>query len=1253
MKNYCVRNTRILHFEKYLAHEEENTPSKNDPERKTKHSKDREYRSFFSLGYYDQLSYVRCAGDVAFDYRHCFLLKYPYQENRRQMITDQVLTLNDTEESIGKNDPFEYRGSREMPFLGIVLVTVSGDAANQKCTGKIYEKLVFSLQKECKKFFEEFDAKNYHYKFFYTPNCADLCISIRTAKLDYIYRLKQHLSGLRLSVSSECHGVFHAISYTVTEPSQTVWNPSIVDQNKEIGIEMRLSGPGNKVEKIKQCLQNPEKSATVPQGDIPSEIYGITGAGQYAMEVDFETFAKIYPFLGMIKLDNPEPVNFHELTELQKCFNEQNLECSYMRAKYEPTILKEEMGSLEWEPLNRWIVSEYKEKIQNLKKQVFASSLSLEGMIREKEMMLKELFYTYNDFWYRPCSWWKGVWFYAQLECMIDGIYTQTELIKKYVNKTGNAKTLKGDTSELENYAESLAIKLGGDITLAVSAVNNFNRLLQSINQYVLNVPNYEIQTKVNVEKYLMAYTAYLLAISSTYRRQVEPEKRVVPFIALDLSIGGIKAASLFSMRESIADEGELIESPEICFVIRFPNYQWLANIYHALPMITHEISHNFRYMVRSKRNAFAGKYILYRLSSRLLDQIMETANGDRTLYYGELEHYLFRHINESLEESFEDSPYMRKDVRFQDIGEYVGIFFAKKIGVSDEKGRQHKRWELIARKTRELVQVTDIVYIRAKDLMLRETVDPDAFTPKSLMDCFAIYTNVIVDILNTEKEKRQACCQEWRDAIKHVLKPREMDSDMREVLENVSKFLDAFEETEQIAPADIWGIVRVALKTWKRNNPVVADVYKDDENFRKIFDGLCEADSLPEMKICLPREEISNIEISDRMACYEKLNCIRQCAGSIMTNMNGGSTMQLCDEDLDMTQLAKDLYSRLHNDYIHRLENRHGEKNLWLTFKAEQRWLNSAGIVNSNEKQFVKFFERAAAEITEEEIRAIVADQSSLYEEIFADMGMCKAFGFNSYGYFMYMIHIFMKERDVPKTPKNDLTRDRVTILLISIYGDEIGMDKKWKCNLMDSRFMKYLNAYWQDLQGHLQQSKATKSDAMKHLLECNDFYSVDSKIICKVLSERNDAEHGLKRQEKKQLEILRWMRRIYDEMNLENWRIDDCKKELILHIRESEKGMQRKADSRLKKTWIELCQEDESVQDIGNYYNNYNYSQILQGRKEGRLLKYQNKFITKNYARMFDCIHQIRCRMQPGQEQKILDLLFEYDFTTEGGQV
>lgn len=209
----------------------------------------------------------------------------------------------------------------------------------------------------------------------------------------------------------------------------------------------------------------------------------------------------------------------------------------------------------------------------------------------------------------------------------------------------------------------------------------------------------------------------------------------------------------------------------------------------------------------------------------------------------------------------------------------------------------------------------------------------------------------------------------------------------MHEVLENISRFLDAFQKSEQIEPTDIWGIVPMTLKNWKKHNRAVADVYKDDENFRKIFDGICEADSLPEMKICLPGEEISNIEVSDRVACYEKLNCIRQYAGNIMTNMKGDSTTQLRDEDLLVTQFAKNLYDRLHGDYIQRLKKRHSEENLWLTFKAEQTWLTSAGIVSSDEKQFVKFFERAAAGITEAEVKTIDADQSSLYEEIFADI--------------------------------------------------------------------------------------------------------------------------------------------------------------------------------------------------------------------------------------------------------------------------
>ena len=125
MGKYFTKNMRILHFEKYLPCKEQQT-GMNQGDRQALQA-DREERQFFSFGYYDELSYVRAKDSDVFDYRHCFLLKYPYRKSGRQIAADQVFILNDREECVSSDDPFEYRGASLRPFLGIILVTVSGN----------------------------------------------------------------------------------------------------------------------------------------------------------------------------------------------------------------------------------------------------------------------------------------------------------------------------------------------------------------------------------------------------------------------------------------------------------------------------------------------------------------------------------------------------------------------------------------------------------------------------------------------------------------------------------------------------------------------------------------------------------------------------------------------------------------------------------------------------------------------------------------------------------------------------------------------------------------------------------------------------------------------------------------------------------------------------------------------------------------------------------------------------------------------
>ena len=94
-KKFDILNLRTLHFEKLVPlhnTSKQNTriQIKSSKTKKETESKDRIYKKFCSLGYYDQMSYVRSnSEDSILDYKHCFLIKYPYQKGEQRIMTDQ------------------------------------------------------------------------------------------------------------------------------------------------------------------------------------------------------------------------------------------------------------------------------------------------------------------------------------------------------------------------------------------------------------------------------------------------------------------------------------------------------------------------------------------------------------------------------------------------------------------------------------------------------------------------------------------------------------------------------------------------------------------------------------------------------------------------------------------------------------------------------------------------------------------------------------------------------------------------------------------------------------------------------------------------------------------------------------------------------------------------------------------------------------------------------------------------------------
>lgn len=1247
--DFNVSDMRTLHFEKLLPRYSDETRKKVEGQRGDRSG--RVYQKFCSLGYYDRMSYVRAKDeDAILGYKHCFLIKYPYQKSEKRMVTDQMFTLINEGGTKGQ-DPFEIDEAEESPFLGIVLLTVgkNPDDAGSSRTGSEYQDLIEAYKNACIETLEQTMKASGQgcYRIFYTPNCADLCIVMRTDRLQSIYDVKEDLTAKKLKQIEK--SVCHTTSYTLFQLPDKQWSDALIDKNRELWLELRLYAPEHAVKEVMDSLDGKHGST--------GEVYGITGSGQYALELDFATFASVYPLIWQIKVGEESDLEqcVEQRTKLQKALKKyvHVLECSYMRVKYRPRISQNASGT----NMNGLcltdteLVEKYENEVIKFVNEKIKKGGYQVSSLREQKVMLRELYYTYNDFWFRQSSWWKGVVFYAQLESIMSGVRQYEELADKI--DRNQEKLIQHTTRELEQ---------------SIFSVNNFNKLLQSVNQYVVNIPNYEMQTKVNIEKYLMAYTMYLFEISRNYylQRHGEGVERMLPFFLLDFNASNIEALPLFCKKTFMyEDEREYQDKKEkgektwtTLVAVRCPNYQWFANIYHVLPMITHEMSHTFRYLPRKKRNGFIIDFIITRLSSYMMEQLLEGAGiSCGNMYYGNRERFFLKHMKAAVREELKEFITLYEDhMKLEDLGAYLSIEFFRATGLHELIHQSRQTEELISKEMFHIFHITGMPYMGPEDIGEGQWKRDDL---KAYELCF----NILLDLIGAKEGRTRY--QKWVDKI-NELEPMDFCSENGNILAWIKDILKSFEKRG--IPTDaILFLPSQLVRTWEENDKQLQEMEENDEKIKGIIENLknrkVEAAQRELNKSVLEYENrnkrgelrqgediYSNIRVDIQTEYYEKLSGFVYSYGNIMAQIRSRKLDYISSTATadPVESFARKVHRKLHDEYKEMLKNRHTYVNQWIIYKENQKLLTSLGVINTDPGQFEDNYRLTLRGLSGNMVNSIIRDQIQDYEEIFADYGMCKAFSFTAYGYFMYYIHIAMKKRDVPKYGLRNLTADRIRILLLSLYKEEVE----------EGRFEKELQEYWEDLKRALVVHKEELSEGYAELCKIDSFKELNQDIFEKFM-ELYDSRESLRKRETvkgkrldrelyKQVWIARWVTLLYRNLQLnmewnedtENLDVQLCRHvlDVDLHV----DGIE---------LWLRKCREDQNLQDIGDYYNHYRYSSVIEDTKKGRCMKHQNRFVFEYYRKMFDSIQGVKAKMDQskGESMEILDFLFANTVTPQ----
>lgn len=1189
MGSFNIKNTRIIHMERIVPGEKADLDIRNSTRYKE--------RGFMGIGYYDKMTYVRAKEDT-FNYNHCFLIKYPYSKIEYKMLADQMFVLLDEKEDLKENnvqeDPFEYQDQEKLkPFLEIILVTVYKD--DDKSIS--FDDILNGCKSRIEAVLEEEVYSEDITRIFWTPNCADLCVAIRTDKLDHLFWLKESISNINKCKYTDKEDVkigIHTIGYSFLAVETGSISKDLVEKNQDNYMELRMTGPAKIFKEIEGKLK-------------AKSVYGINGVGDWALSVSFPEFAEIYPMLIGQKFKwgieaEKENENDTEDETLRGIFqrNKEKLQCLYIRPRF--SMRKDQDDSFTQGKPSEWtndVMERYKSRIDRLLSDASGRNTIYELQLCDQLTLVKELLYTYSDFLYQKSSEWKGIIFYSQIECLLSGIEKGMYEI---------------DAIEDMPTKQLYASKLIRDSNRAVACINGFNKLLQSINQYVTNVPNYEVQAKVNIEKYLMAYTMYLWEISKRYycsnKDEMGLKERIFPLFTIDLTMLNIEAETLFgqpSIKENT--EKNLEGEWDVFFCVLCQDYQWFANIYHVLPMITHEISHNFRYLVkREERNLFVLELLTRYISYYISDQLSaDKLNRNMAAYKSHTITFLLEELKEELYSSvYEVLKPELSHIRLNDMSDRIMGALHDVLGISsiDERARV-RLWDCCGENLVKMAELSQMEFIIPDG--------PGRITPeiKGIEKYNVILVNMVISILKEDEE----ACQNWEKMLKGCCSNDDFEKGSEENFENnpekiyikfLLEILEDYSENHCLKtdiPKKIMYILfkELLIKTRQRWAKKSKDLIKlidsieenlfenSDEQAKKI-EGILNRLVDRSVKGKMSIEEAQTLE--DIMLFYH-------LALDLMASLQWNRDKVIHKEIDIASDFRKRLHRRYHKKYLKLCRQADGHSQ-WIFTQENQKMFLSMGIANEDSEQFSKYFRKFIELIPFASINWMTEDYIQTYQEIFADISMCCAFGFTAYGYFMYSIHIFMKEREICAIPSKEFTGNRFNVIILTLIKSQ---DQKEE---FEASLFHYVNKLWKKITGEetiLERFSDLKEEDLDLLEETSreTFSGKEMDVV------------------KRQLKMLKWMFNLYSNMSFEPDADNEIKKKLIEHTRQIKKLIDQQS-------WIKNCSENSVVRDIGDYYNNYSIELAEEQKRLGRCLEIQHEFVKQYYEKMQDCVSRVK---------------------------
>ena len=152
---------------------------------------------FYSLGFYDSLTCMKSKQLTSITHKEHFLISYPFKKTADTSNVEQwfgILPLSEPKrfgigaDSDNPEAPFfcEDDLQRELPFIGVILLSL-GNGANGEISD--FKDILADFTEKCAGVFPNPPQSSDRYiaQLYYSLNCADLCMVIRTDNLSFVH----------------------------------------------------------------------------------------------------------------------------------------------------------------------------------------------------------------------------------------------------------------------------------------------------------------------------------------------------------------------------------------------------------------------------------------------------------------------------------------------------------------------------------------------------------------------------------------------------------------------------------------------------------------------------------------------------------------------------------------------------------------------------------------------------------------------------------------------------------------------------------------------------------------------------------------------------------------------------------------------------------------------------------------------------------------------------------------------------------